>query len=51
MSELEGAVTKLNGQVKNVKNGTARLLEICDAVADEAKDHSPDISRRQFKES
>jgi hypothetical protein len=38
MSELQGVVTNLNVVVKNVQNGTARLPEITDAVADEAKD-------------
>jgi len=38
MSELQGVVTNLNVAVKNVQNGTARLPEITDAVADETKD-------------
>ena len=38
MSELQGVVTNLNVAVKNVQNGTARLPEITDAVANEAKD-------------
>ncbi|HXT40788.1 MAG TPA: MlaD family protein [Candidatus Angelobacter sp.] len=38
MSELRGVVTNLNVAVKNVQNGTARLPEISDAVAGEAKD-------------
>ena len=38
MSELQVVVTNLNGAVKNVQNGTARLPEITDAVANEAKD-------------
>jgi phospholipid/cholesterol/gamma-HCH transport system substrate-binding protein len=38
MSELQDMVTNLNVLVKNVQNGTARLPEITDAVADEAKD-------------
>lgn len=38
MSELQGMVTNLDVAVKNVRNGTARLPEIADAVADEAKD-------------
>jgi phospholipid/cholesterol/gamma-HCH transport system substrate-binding protein len=38
MSELQGVVTNLNLAVKNVQNGTARLPEITDAVADETKD-------------
>lgn len=38
MSELQGVVTNLNVAVKNVQKGTARLPEITDAVADEAKD-------------
>ena len=38
MSELQGVVTNLNVAVKNVQDGTARLPEITDAVADEAKD-------------
>jgi phospholipid/cholesterol/gamma-HCH transport system substrate-binding protein len=37
MSELQGVVTNLNAAVKNVQNGTARLPEITDAAADEAK--------------
>jgi len=38
MSELQGVVTNLNVAVRNVQNGTARLPEITEAVADEAKD-------------
>jgi len=38
MSALQGMVTNLNVAVKNVQDGTARLPEITDAVADEAKD-------------
>jgi phospholipid/cholesterol/gamma-HCH transport system substrate-binding protein len=38
MSELRGVVTNLNVAVKNVQDGTARLPEITDVVADEAKD-------------
>jgi phospholipid/cholesterol/gamma-HCH transport system substrate-binding protein len=38
MSELRDVVTNLNVAVKNVENGTARLPEITDAVAAEAKD-------------
>ena len=38
MGELQGMVTNLNGVVKNVQNGTTRLPEITDAVADEVKD-------------
>ncbi|MBI3852260.1 MAG: MCE family protein [Verrucomicrobia bacterium] len=38
MSELRGTVTNLNVAVKNVQDGTARLPEITDAVADGAKD-------------
>jgi phospholipid/cholesterol/gamma-HCH transport system substrate-binding protein len=38
MGELQGMVTNLNGVVKNVQNGTARLPEITGAVADEVKD-------------
>jgi phospholipid/cholesterol/gamma-HCH transport system substrate-binding protein len=38
MGELQGMVTNLNVVVKNVQDGTARLPEITDAVADEAKD-------------
>lgn len=38
MSELQGVVANLNVAVKNVLDGTARLPEITDAVADEAKD-------------
>jgi phospholipid/cholesterol/gamma-HCH transport system substrate-binding protein len=38
MSELQGMVTNLNVAVTNVQNGAARLPEITDAVAKEAKD-------------
>jgi phospholipid/cholesterol/gamma-HCH transport system substrate-binding protein len=38
MSELRGTMTNLNIAVKHVQDGTARLPEITDAVADEAKD-------------
>ncbi len=38
MSELQSAVTNLNVAVKNVQNGTARIPEITDAVANETKD-------------
>ena len=38
MGELQGMVTNLNGVAKNVQNGTTRLPEITDAVADEVKD-------------
>ena len=38
MGELQGVATNLNVAVKNVQNGTTRLPEITDAVADEAKD-------------
>ena len=38
MSELQGVVTNLKATVKNVKNGTARLPEITEAMANEAKD-------------
>jgi len=38
MSGLEGVVTNVNLAVENVRNGTARLPEITDAVADETKD-------------
>jgi phospholipid/cholesterol/gamma-HCH transport system substrate-binding protein len=38
MSELQGVVTNLNVAVKNVRDGTARLPEIGDAVAGETKD-------------
>jgi phospholipid/cholesterol/gamma-HCH transport system substrate-binding protein len=38
MGELHGAVAMLNAAAKNVQNGTARLPEITDAVADELKD-------------
>jgi phospholipid/cholesterol/gamma-HCH transport system substrate-binding protein len=38
MGELQGVVTNLNGVAKNVQNGTIRLPEITDAVADEVKD-------------
>ena len=38
MSELRGVVTNLNGAVKNVRDGTARLPEITAAVAGEARD-------------
>jgi phospholipid/cholesterol/gamma-HCH transport system substrate-binding protein len=35
---LQGVVTNLNAVVKNVQDGTARLPEITDAVANETKD-------------
>jgi len=38
MSEFQNVATNLNLAVKNVQNGTARLPEITDAVANEAKD-------------
>ena len=38
MSELQVVVTNLNVAVKNVQDGTARLPEITDAVANETKD-------------
>jgi phospholipid/cholesterol/gamma-HCH transport system substrate-binding protein len=38
MGELLGVVTNLDAAVKNVQNGTTRLPEITDAVANEAKD-------------
>jgi phospholipid/cholesterol/gamma-HCH transport system substrate-binding protein len=38
MREFQGVATNLNVAVKNIQNGTARLPEITDAVADEAKD-------------
>ncbi len=38
MSELQGMVTNLDAVLKNVRGGTARLPEITDAMADEAKD-------------
>ncbi len=38
MGELQGMATNLNVVVKNVQNGTTRLPEITDAVADEVKD-------------
>ena len=38
MGEMQGVVTNLNAAVKNIQNGTARLPEITDAVADETKD-------------
>ena len=38
MSELRGVMTNLNVTVMNVQSGTARLPEITDAVANEAKD-------------
>ena len=38
MSDLQVVVTNLNVAVKNVQDGTARLPEITDAVADGAKD-------------
>ncbi len=37
MSELQSVATNLNRAVQNVQNGTARLPEITDAVADESK--------------
>lgn len=38
MGQLQGMVTNLNVAVKNVQDGTARLPEITDAVANEVKD-------------
>jgi hypothetical protein len=38
MTELQGVVTNLDRAVKNVQNGTERLPEITDAVANETKD-------------
>jgi phospholipid/cholesterol/gamma-HCH transport system substrate-binding protein len=38
MGEMRGVVTNLGAAVKNVETGTARLPEITDAVASEAKD-------------
>jgi hypothetical protein len=38
MGELQDITTNLNVAVKNVQNGTARLPEITDAVADGTKD-------------
>jgi phospholipid/cholesterol/gamma-HCH transport system substrate-binding protein len=38
MSEFQNAATNLNLAVKNVQNGTARLPEITEAAANEAKD-------------
>ena len=38
MSELRGVVTNLNVAVRNVQDGTARLPEITDVLANEAKD-------------
>jgi phospholipid/cholesterol/gamma-HCH transport system substrate-binding protein len=38
LGELRGVVTNLNLASKNVQSGTARLPEITDAVANEAKD-------------
>ena len=38
MMELQGVVTNLNVAVKNVRDGTVRLPEITDAVANETKD-------------
>ena len=38
MSQLQAVVTNLGGAVKDVQSGTARLPEITEAVANEAKD-------------
>jgi phospholipid/cholesterol/gamma-HCH transport system substrate-binding protein len=38
MGELQSTVTNLNVAARNVRNGTARLPEITDAVANETKD-------------
>lgn len=38
LGELRGAVTNLNGAIANVQKGTARLPEVSDALANEAKD-------------
>jgi hypothetical protein len=38
VGELQGVATNLNIAVKSVQNGTVRLPEITDAVANETKD-------------
>ena len=38
MSQLQGVVTNLSVAVQNVQNGTVRLPEITEAVANETKD-------------
>ena len=38
MGELQGMITNLNVVVKNIQDGTVRLPEITEAVANEAKD-------------
>jgi len=38
MVAMQGVVTNLNGAVRNVANGTARLPEITETVANEARD-------------
>jgi phospholipid/cholesterol/gamma-HCH transport system substrate-binding protein len=45
ISVLQGMETNLNVVLKNVQDGTARLPEITDAVADEAKD-LPGLARQ-----
>jgi len=47
MKEFQGMVTNMNAAVKNVQNGTARLPEITDAVAGEAKDLPGLVSQTQ----
>jgi phospholipid/cholesterol/gamma-HCH transport system substrate-binding protein len=42
ISQLQGVVTTLSGAVENVQNGTVRLPEITDAVANETK-HLPGL--------
>jgi len=38
MSQLQGMVTNLTAAVQDVRNGTVRLPEITEAMANEAKD-------------
>ena len=47
MGQLQGVVTNLNVAVKNVQDGTARLPEITDAVANETKDLPGLVSQTQ----
>jgi phospholipid/cholesterol/gamma-HCH transport system substrate-binding protein len=54
MSELQGVVTNLNAAAKNVRDGTVRLPEITDAVANETKElpglvHQTQTSMREFE--
>jgi len=47
MGQLQGMVTNLNAAVKNIQDGTSRLPEITDAVANETKDLPGLVSQTQ----